>query len=67
MSVSSRDIAYVGYCPRCRKIFGHKTSKRKADGLRREHLNHCLDVEPVKAKMMTREIETIILEQLEEW
>jgi uncharacterized C2H2 Zn-finger protein len=67
MSISSSDIVYVGYCPRCQKVFGHKTSKRKADFLRKEHLAHCLDVEPIKAKMMTREIETLILEQLDQW
>lgn len=67
MSISSRDVAYVGFCPKCREVFGHKTSKRKADYLRKTHLVHCLDVEPVKAKIMTIELETKILEQLEEW
>ena len=67
MSISSSDIVYVGYCPRCEKFFGHKRSKTKADFMRREHLKHCFDVEPIKAKIMDRKIETMILEQLEEW
>lgn len=65
--ISSNEIAYVGYCPRCKKLFGHKTSKTKANQMRRSHLDHSLDVEPVRAKLMTPEIETMILQNLEEW
>lgn len=65
--ISSNEIAYVGYCPKCKKVFGHKSSRTKANYMRKEHLNHCLDVEPVRAKLMTPEIETMILQNLEEW
>lgn len=67
MSISSSEIVYVGYCLKCNKMFGHKTSKTKANQMRREHLKHCIDVDPIVGRLITREIETAILQNLEEW
>lgn len=65
--ISSSEIVYVSYCPNCNKRFGHKSSKTKANQMRKVHLNHCLDVEPIRPMLMTPEIETTILQNLEEW
>lgn len=66
-SISGKDIAYVSYCPRCKYNFGH-IERKSAKYLYKKHLDHCIDVEPLKPTLITPEIETMILHNLqEEW
>lgn len=67
MSLSAKDIVYVCFCPRCNRLFGHKTSKKKVEIERKKHMDHYFDIEPVTAKMLTPKIEALILKNLEEW
>jgi hypothetical protein len=64
--ISNKDIVYISYCPKCKERFGH-TNKTKANRLRKAHLTHSFEVEQMKPTLLTPEIETLIMENIEKW